>query len=244
MNVTFDSSAVGKYTQDDVASDFGRSENWNNGLDEGRATIVSESGQKFLRITYVGGKYGPSDGGVQFNVPFGKSYNELYFSYRVRFAADFDFVKGGKLPGLIGGSSPSGCVSDVDGFSARNMFRSGGAAVQYMYWPDKENSCGDDFAYLSGQTAVKFKPGTWHLIEHRVVMNSVGARNGVMQAWFDGKSVLNRSDLRYRISGQSFGIDGITFSTFFGGSDSSWAPKKAQVADFDDFRTSTKPISH
>jgi hypothetical protein len=244
MNATFGSAAIGAYAQSNVEGDFGARATWNNGLTEGRAVIVEEAGNRFLRVTYVGGAFGPDAGGVQFVVALGASYDEMYFAYRVRFAPGFTFMRGGKLPGLVGGTAPTGCVSDISGFSARNMWRPGGAAVQYMYWPDKVSTCGDDFAYMDGGAAVTFVPGTWHEIEHRVVMNAPGRKNGVMQAWFDGRSVLDRSDFGYRVAGHSFGIDAMYFSTFFGGSDATWAPATAQVADFDDFRTSTGPITH
>src|SRR3546814_13585034 len=45
--------------------------------------------------------------------------------YRVRFPEDFDFNKGGKLPGLYAGEAPSGGekVSGEDGWSIRLMWR-------------------------------------------------------------------------------------------------------------------------
>ena len=105
VQADFQARAEGLYAQSMVVEDFGFAATWNNGLDEGRATIVDEAGEKFLRVSYPQGVYGPGDTGIQFKVPFGQTYTELYFSYRVRFGAGFDFVKGGKLPGL---GSPGG----------------------------------------------------------------------------------------------------------------------------------------
>jgi hypothetical protein len=226
-----------------VAGDFGRDGGWNNGLDQGRASIVDENGNRFLRVTHVGGAYGPNDGGVQFKVPLGVAYDELYLVYRVRFAANFDFVKGGKLPGLVGGTAPTGCVSDHGGFSARGMWRTGGAAVQYLYFPEKVNTCGDDFAYAVGATAITFSPGVWHTVEHHMRMNNAGQHDGILEAWFDGQQVLSSSAFLYRITGATFGIDSLYFSTFFGGSDTTWAPVADQIADFDDFTISTVRIN-
>jgi hypothetical protein len=231
------------YSKAMVAGDFGRDAGWNNGLDQGRASIVDEDGNRFLRITYVGGAYGPDDGGVQFKVPVGVAYDELYLAYRIRFAANFDFVKGGKVPGLVGGTAPTGCVSDNGGFSARGMWRTSGAAVQYVYYPEKVNTCGDDFAYAVGATAITFSPGVWHTVEHHVRMNTAGQHDGILEAWFDGQQVLSNSAFLYRIAGATFGIDTLYFSTFFGGGDATWAPAADQVADFDDFAVSTARIS-
>src|SRR5690606_29128102 len=86
VEATFQERAVGVYSEAMIEGDFGSEPPWNNGLDEGRATIVDEGGEKFLRVTYPGGEFGPGDGGVQFRVPFAAAHEELYFSYRVRFA--------------------------------------------------------------------------------------------------------------------------------------------------------------
>lgn len=242
MDADFQARSPGVYTQAMVAGDFSGTPGWNNGLDQGRATIVDEAGNRFLRVTYPAGIYGPTDGGVQFIVPLAGSFDELYLSYRVRFAAGFDFVLGGKLPGLVGGTHPTGCVSDDGGFSARMMWRPAGAAVQYLYFPEKVNACGDDYAYQVGGTAVLFGTGQWHRVQHRIRMNTPGAHDGILQAWFDGSLALDNETFIYRVATASFGIDSLYFSTFFGGSDATWAPAAAQVADFDDFIVSDQPI--
>lgn len=241
MHADFQARPAGLYTQEMVSQDFGGKPTWNDGLDEGRASIVDERGERFLRVTYAAGIYGPADGGVQFLVPLSGSSEELYLSYRVRFASGFDFVRGGKLPGLVGGTHPTGCVADAGGFSARMMWRTGGAAVQYLYFPDKVNACGDDFTYRANNADLLFKPGTWHRVLHRIRMNTPGQNNGILQAWFDGALALDNTTFNYRISGATFAIDALYFSTFFGGSDATWAPAQAQIADFDDFVVADHP---
>ena len=83
---------------------------------------------------------------------------------RVKFGPNFDWVQGGKLPGLCGAECQTGCrqVSGVDGWSSRQMWRpcvwppeseadaincSGGKLVAYVYHMGKVNTCGDDFEY-------------------------------------------------------------------------------------------------
>jgi hypothetical protein len=244
MNADFEGATVGPYSEAMVEADFGVKPPWNDGLDEGRAAIVAEGENQFLRVTYVAAKFGPGEGGVQFKLPFGKSYDELFFAYRVRFGAGFTFVKGGKLPGLVGGSSPTGCSPKPDGFSARNMWRAGGALVQYVYWPNQPDTCGDDLPYaLDGQPRL-LTPGTWQTIEHRVKISSPGAADGALEAWVDGTRCLSDTARLWRAADASYAIDTLYFSTFFGGSDETWAPSAAQIADFDDFIVSTRPISH
>ncbi len=244
VHATFQGQSLGTYGRSDVASDFGVAAPWDNGLSQGRATIAEEGNNRFLRVTYPANQYGPNNGGVQFEVDLGGTYSELFFSYRVRFASNFNFMKGGKLPGLVGGSSPSGCTKDkVGGFSARNMWRTGGDVDQYLYYPDRQNNCGDDWYYKDGNTTIEFQPGTWHTIEHRLIMGTAGQSDGLLEAWFDGKLSLSRN-LRWKVSGATYGIDALYFSTFFGGGDSSWAPPSSQQADFDDFIVSETPITH
>jgi len=242
VHVDFQGRTTGAYSQTMASEDFAGKATWNNGMDQGRSTIVDEAGQRFLRVTYAAGVYGPDAGGVQFLIPLSSSFDELYLSYRVRFASDFDFVRGGKLPGLVGGTHPTGCVTDTAGFSARMMWRPAGACVQYLYFPEKVNSCGDDFPYRVGTTAVNFVPGQWHRVQHRVRMNTPGAHDGVLQGWFDGTLGVDNQAFIYRIATESFGIDALYFSTFFGGSDATWAPAVAQIADFDDIVVSDRPI--
>lgn len=244
LHADFEQRSPGEYTEAMVEGDFGFPAPWNNGLDEGRATIVEESGNHILRVTYPANEYGPNKGGVQFKVPFGQTFSELYLSYRIRFASGFDFVKGGKIPGLVGGTAPTGCINDTTGFSARMMWRTGGDAVQYMYFPEKQNACGDDYLYETGNGAVKFQPGSWHTVEHRIVMNTPGATDGIVEAWFDGKMALSDKTFLLRLADGTYGIDTLYFSTFFGGGDSSWAPSTPQIADFDEFIVSTAPITH
>ena len=244
IHADFEARSPGRYTQTMVSRDFGAAASWNNGLDAGRATIVNQDGNSFLRVSYPANQYGPTQGGVQFKVPLGGSHKELYLSYRLRFGSGFQYVKGGKLPGLVGGTAPTDCISDHGGFSARGMWRPGGAAVQYLYYPDKKNRCGDDFSYVSDGRNFVFVPGKWQSIEHRIVMNTPGQRDGILQAWVDGALVLDENQFYYRAPGATFAIDALYFSTFFGGSDSTWAPATDQTVDYDDFIVSSRPITH
>lgn len=71
------------------------------------------------------------------------SATEVTLSYSVYFSDGFDFVKGGKLPGLYGGASEdeakscSGGRQDNRGrcFSARLMWRKDGMGEFYNYFP-------------------------------------------------------------------------------------------------------------
>ena len=246
VHVTFDQLPLGKYSLPQVVSEWGGTPKWENGLADGRADIVggadAYSGHS-LRVTYPANIFGPEMGGVQFIVPLAKSYNELWCSYRVRFDADFDFVKGGKLPGLSGGTSDTGGTkpNGMDGWSARMMWRdTDGNAVQYVYYPDQASAYADDFPWTaSGQT--RFGKGQWHVVEHHILMNTPGAHDGLVEGYFDGKLAMKHSGLRFRDT-TKFAIDDFYFSTFYGGSDQAWAPAAAHHAYFDEFVIAAHPL--
>jgi hypothetical protein len=191
-----------------------------------------------LTVLYPKGGVGPDAGGTQFKVRLPRGFTELCLSYSLRFEAGFDFVLGGKLPGLVGGMANTGGErpNGSDGFSARMMWREHGSAVQYVYHPDQPGVWGEDLSY--GFIAPwRFSPGTWHRVEHRIVLNtpgSPGKRDGVIEAWFDGKPALSRSNLRFRDDANIL-IDQFYFSTFFGGNTPDWAPVKDEVIAFDAF---------
>lgn len=246
----FENSGSGIYSPDQLNEDWAYPV-WHLGLNENRASIVDESGRgKVLQVTYPGGAYG-SAGAVAFMTDLdfsgqAQSYDELYLSYEVKFSKGFEFVRGGKLPGLCGYNNTqtvgSGCntgggyPTGYDGWSARVMWREGGALENYMYHSKQTHFYGDDEYWQKLAT-----PGSWHHFQHRVVMNDPGVANGIMQAWLDGELVLDMHDVEYRKTAD-IGINLFYFSTFYGGNDSSWAPSKDQMTYFDNFKISTRPL--
>jgi hypothetical protein len=98
----------------------------------------------------------------------------LHLRYYVRFHAAFDFVKGGKLPGLFGGTDhfSGGAIPDgTNGFSVRYMWRTNGDGEAYAYLPTS-----DLYGTEIGRGRWRFRPGEWHCLEQRVVLNAPDAR--------------------------------------------------------------------
>lgn len=203
------------------------------------------SGSKAALVTYPAGTYS-SGGSVQYKMRFNRTIPEIavsdsmYVRYYVKFGANIDFIKGGKLPGLIGGDANTGGrkPTGFDGFSARIMWRADGRIIQYVYHPDQPGKYGDSLQWDEGGEPRFFTPGRWHCVETYLQMNTVvdgkGEFNGVVRSWLDGELALNRTDIRFRYTDE-LQIDGLYFSTFFGGGDASWAPVKDETAMFDDF---------
>lgn len=214
----------------DTTRHWGTQENVER-LDTGR-TGINEPG---LRVHYPAGSSSPGEdprGGAGFySDPASlQGAERACLSYMVRFPADFDFVKGGKLPGLYGGEAPSGGedVTGKNGFSMRLMWREDGQGELYPYVVNFE---GDSV----GRGLWHFPVGQWVTVEQEVVLNDPERENGIARLWIDGRPVLEQRNIVYRTS-PSVTIDGLMFSTFFGGTGEGWRTPRDQHVDFAAFR--------
>jgi hypothetical protein len=232
----FNTAPVGVYGATALAAGW-MSATPNDGVREGRTVVIDGADAhegRSLRVLYPKGGVGSSAGGALWRMRLDR-FDDLYCSYYVRFQPDFDFVKGGKLPGLAGGTANTGGrkPTGTDGWSARMMWLARGEVVQYVYHVDQPTNYGENFHWDRGGQRF-FRPGTWHHVEHRIVINTPGQRDGIVQGWFDGVLALDRRDVRFR-DVNTFAIDLFAFSTFFGGSDATWAPTKDEQVTFDQF---------
>lgn len=222
-----------------IAKTFGAPK-FTNGVRDKRVEIVAaRDDTRALRVHYPKGAVGPAAGGAQWLCPLGARHEALTLSYDLCFADGFDFVLGGKLPGLAGGEANTGGdrPNGRDGFSARMMWRAGGAVVQYVYHPDQRGVWGDDLPWDAGHARV-FRPGVWHSVRHEIVLNTPGERDGVLRGFFDGELALERADLRFR-DVSHLKLDHLYFSTFFGGNSVEWGPTRDEHVDFANFRVTT-----
>ncbi|WP_045876786.1 polysaccharide lyase [Pseudofrankia sp. DC12] len=163
----------------------------------------------------------------------------LHLSYRIRFPLGFQFNKGGKLPGLFGGDHVAGgnIPDGSNGLSTRYMWRAGGAGEVYAYLPSSQVH-GTNI----GTGSWSFPPGQWVTMQQRVRLNTPGKADGSITVWMDGRQALRVDNLLFRDSA-SLQIDGLFFSTFFGGADTTWASPTDQYADFADFQVSSNYIN-
>lgn len=233
----FEHRSIGLYDENMLDEDW-QEPTWSQGVDDERVSIVeTDGGQNLaLSILYPEGEYGTSNTGGQWKLLFDESHDAIRLSYRLRFESPFDFVKGGKLPGLIGGegNTGGGVPDGTDGWSARMMWRTDGDIMQYVYHPDQPENYGDNMYWQENDETLRFVPGQWHEVVHEIRINSPGVNNGSIKGWLDGELVLDRTDMRFR-DVDDFAIDGLYFSTFFGGGSSSWSTTKDETILFDDF---------
>ena len=251
LNLTYESNPLGSYTEAKLDADLNL-----NGIKsgatnvDGLAQIISDNGNNALEVTYAGGKH---KNGVQFYV-----YNEanptnkvLYFSYKFKLGADYDFSKGVKFPGA-GGNSPErqaaydnptgGDEIGVDmGFSYRIMTLAseGNKAGQYIY---NQYVDGDFRAFEVDGHPVFFEREKQYQVDQKIVMNDPGQSNGSVTTWINGVKVFHEGGIVLSQSG-SYGANSVYIDMWHGGSTDEWGPAQDVKATFDDFKASTSPIT-
>jgi hypothetical protein len=158
------------------------------------------------------------------------------FAYDVYFPEDFEFIGDGKLGGLAGVTGgltaqdiSSGGDYDERSFSVRAMWKADRGIVMYLYarraagrdfWDPAHYGFGiaERFVTEDGSTGGVLTPGTWHRIEHRVVLNTPGQRDGIYELRVDGHLGLALDDVEYRTEAHpDLAIDHIVSTWFFGG---------------------------
>ncbi len=181
-----------------------------------------------------------TDGGAQsyWRLASG-AVDEAYLRYYVYFPAGFNFVKGGKLPGLYGGTHTSGgdIPDGTNGLSTRYMWRAGGAGEVYAYLPSSISH-----GTSLGRGSWTFPTGTWTCMTQHVKLNNPGQADGSVDVSVNGTPVFKQGALVYRTV-PTLKIDGLFFSTFFGGGDATWATPTDQYARFGGFAVSTNPLA-
>jgi hypothetical protein len=197
-----------------------------------------------LQVNYPAGSYKPSGAivggiGVYACPPSIFPAQSVRMSYEVYFPANFDPVKGGKLPGLfIGARGATGGNHVNNSDSCRIMWRKDNAKVgfkaeAYVYRPTTQ-----DPSYYSipnqvldpmdgdslWRGLVNFNKGSWNTVNLLLTVNTMtsGSANadGYLELTINGVTE-SFSKMIWTSAGSS--ISGVLFTTFFGGADSTWA---------------------
>ena len=184
-----------------------------------------------LRASYPKGSYDPAAvrtagaplGGAQFRTPFSgmklAAASEAGVRYQLLLQDNFDFVRGGKLPGLYGGAANTGgrVPTGSDGFSVRFVWQAQGLGALSAYLPSSGK-----WGSVFGLGHWRFTPGRVTNLALYVKLNVPGSANGVIAAWADDVLVVYAPDVVFRHVAELV-VDGFLFSTFFGGSTPDWA---------------------
>jgi len=212
-----------------------------DGVSEGRVSVVESAGTAWWRVTYPAGEFGPARGGAAWRWPFAdQPVRACELEYRLRFDEGFEFVKGGKLPGLCGGPDTitGGDACDgTRGWSVRLMWRRDGRGQAYVYHAAQRGTYGDEFDFPAAE---RFPIGTPIGVRIAVSMNDPARSDGTLRVWLTdherrSRLVIDRGDLRYTTV-EGIGVDSLLFNTFHGGNDDAWAPRRPCSACFTDFR--------
>jgi len=214
---------------------------YEDGVSEGHLSVVSTEYGKAYRVDYEIGEIGPEKGGIGWRYPISKS-DSAELTYRLTFSRGFQWVKGGKLPGLCGGrESVTGGnrANGKNGFSARLMWRADGRGEAYVYHMNQPNKFGESFPFPSD---FRFQTGDSQIVQLRIAMNDPGRRNGKLDVWLTATQsdkklhLLSRSDMEWRAT-RDIAVDGLLFQTFYGGGNKEWAPRRSSFTLFSDIST-------
>ncbi|KAI0049830.1 polysaccharide lyase family 14 protein [Auriscalpium vulgare] len=213
---------------------------------------TSPSTGPVLQVTYPAGSFSDNNaGGAQLYALWnasGAPFQSMLVSYEVAFDANYEWNKGGKLPGLRGGPNPNTCsggnqANGTNCFSSRVMWRPNGAGEVYAYVPrpnnickDSDVQCNDQFGVSFSRGSFSFLSGQWNKITMLVRLNSpTNIANGQITLYYNDVQALTHTDVDFR-SVDAVTAGGLYFSTFFGGNDASWAPTKDTHTYFRNFQ--------
>lgn len=259
----FDAQTPGLYTEQNLEDQWNQP-TFDDGVREGRVSIVSGN-EAFggngasMAVSYPAGQDGTKETGAQWILKLDGEYEEATLRYRVKFRQGFDFVRGGKLPGLAGGTAPTGSTQSdgINGWTGRLMWRTDfdgvsgqpaqltSNAISYAKYATS-GFAGDgeqeDKLYFTeaDDSRVVWQSGVWYEITQYVKMNTPGQSDGIIRVFVDGRQVYDQTDALIRHAA-SLKIDKMYFSTFFGGNED-WRTSKDEVAYFDDFEISVPEI--
>lgn len=216
-----------------------------------------------LRVNYPAGTSNPTSTNNPPNIRGGTGFyakpissvitrvaKSITLEYSVYFPPNFNFVRGGKLPGLYGSTGLSkGCSGGNDAedcFSTRYMWRRYGDGELYLYAPTSASQdpeycvlppysfCDPAYGDSIGRGAIKFKPGTWTKLTQTITLNTPKQRNGSFKLSVNGVQVLSYNKMVWRVR-PDVAVEGIVFQTFFGGSTPDWATPTDQFTLYKDF---------
>lgn len=195
-------------------------------------------------VKYEAKKIGP--GGTnrdQVYIPIKPPKDDVKLSYEVFFPKDFDFNRGGKLPGIASAKAVSGGNKASNDYSVRLMWRRNGQGEAYVYVPPRiqkreyAKACTESnpvYGDSVGRGSFSFERGEWNKVTIRTKLNDEGKSNGILQVFHNGKKEIDVNCVTFR-SNDKTKTCFFMFSTFFGGSTSEWAPDKDQTAKFRNF---------
>jgi hypothetical protein len=141
-------------------------------------------------------------------------------TYHVMLPADFDFHRGGVLPGFAGSDGNE----RGEAFFARLVWRPAGRAGVAVHASAAPGNTG-----TADAEAFDFPRGRWVKLEQEVVLNTPKKADGTLRLWVDGVLAVDRTDIAYRSTGETT-LASVAADVHYGGADHTVAaPKDAKV---------------
>lgn len=110
------------------------------------------------------------------------------------------------------------------------MWRRDGKGELYAYVVNQDTGYGASL----GRGNWQFASGDWVSVEQEIRLNDPSRQDGLVRVWIDGEPRLEVTGVEFRNVADAY-IDGLMFSTFFGGTGESWRTPRDQHLDFADF---------
>ncbi|PSC69467.1 methyltransferase type 11 [Micractinium conductrix] len=164
-------------------------------------------------------------------------------AYEVYFPPDFDWMLGGKLPGLRQGDECSGGRYADTCFSFRLNWQEEGEAQGYFYapiqrqvpefWrlPNTGQQGTSGIVVGRGAGGMRFRRSAWNAVRIRLELNDPGVPNGLLEFAVNNVTGVSFRQAYFRGSPHQL-IEHIFLQSFYGGHEAKWAPATAQRALF------------
>lgn len=130
--------------------------------------------------------------------------------YSVWLPKEFDFARGGNLPGFVGGERLSNVERPTAGFELRTKWYREGVTDFVLKSPQTEHANGQSI----GMRAGSYARGRWIAIEQELRLDQPGAKDGKFRVWMDGSLIVDERRLNTRKE-DNFAIDGVAANIGF-----------------------------
>jgi hypothetical protein len=143
-------------------------------------------------------------------------------SYNLLLPADFQFTRGGMLPGIMGSDE----TQETDGaFKTRMVWRQGGNGGVN----NRLTNGGQTTRTIIEGGGFALPRGRWFKVEQEATLNTPKQSDGILRLWIDGELVVDRNDIVYRTK-PSVTVSGVAADVHYGGDDAfAPSPKDTKV---------------
>ena len=242
IDANIENQPLGSYTTAQKRADFQTAPDgdpWRNYDNRPSHPVVVSFGDnnKALRNEYLQGTWGGNSGSM-WGCPI-VSRDEYYLQYRWRYQPNWEWGRGNKFPGLraapsFGAGGNGNQSGNFGGATIRMQTNNNGLLRWYVYHYDATSIWGENL----GWNGFQMQRGVWYTIIMRVVQNTIGQSNGILQVWVDGVLRNTQSNMVFRLQEtqeSSKQFNQISVETQMGGGDSSFAAPQDQYTWMDDF---------